>query len=93
MKRIFFLLLGLIILGSCGDEPAQQETQNWKRTSNEVILRLDESPDRLNPMLATTAYATEVNMQLFFLPVIHKSQNTGVYSPTGQVLAGGKSCS
>jgi ABC-type transport system substrate-binding protein len=65
MKRIFFLLLGLIILGSCGDEPAQQETQNWKRTSNEVILRLDESPDRLNPMLATTAYATEVNMQLF----------------------------
>lgn len=65
MKRIFFLLLGLILIGSCGDESAREETNNWKRTSNEVILRLDESPDRLNPMLATTAYATEVNMQLF----------------------------
>lgn len=65
MKRNLFLLLGLLILGSCTNDPQTEETANWKRTTNEVILRLDESPDRLNPMLATTAYATEVNMQLF----------------------------
>ncbi|MCB0651986.1 MAG: hypothetical protein KDC85_11980 [Saprospiraceae bacterium] len=65
MKRIYFLLFGLIILSSCKTDPKQDESVNWKRTTNEVILRLDESPDRLNPMLATTAYATEVNMQVF----------------------------
>ncbi|KAA3622632.1 MAG: hypothetical protein DWQ02_25700, partial [Bacteroidetes bacterium] len=63
MKRIYLLLLGLIILASCTPEP--KETVNWTRTTNEVILRLDESPDRLNPVLATTAYATEVELQVF----------------------------
>lgn len=63
MKRIYLLLLGLIILASCTED--SKETTNWTRTTNEVILRLDESPDRLNPVLGTTAYATEVNMQVF----------------------------
>ncbi len=63
MKRIYLLLLGLIILASC--TPDDKETVNWTRTTNEVILRLDESPDRLNPVLSTTAYATEVELQVF----------------------------
>jgi peptide/nickel transport system substrate-binding protein len=65
MNRIYFLLFGLLVLSSCETEPKQEETINWKRTTNEVILRLDESPDRLNPVLATTAYATEVQQQIF----------------------------
>lgn len=75
MKRIYLLLLGLIVLASCNScnkDAKTEETVNWKRTTNEVILRLDESPDRLNPVLSTTSYATEVNMQIFsYLLTIH----------------------
>lgn len=50
----FFLLLGLLLLGACKNDP-EPET-----TFVEIRARLAADPDRLNPMLSASGYATEV---------------------------------
>lgn len=64
---ISFMLLLAVVAGllftDCKSEPKLQD--NWKRKSNDVIIRIDAEPDGLNPLLSTTIYATQINNQLF----------------------------
>ena len=57
----FFLLAPLAILtlfsSSCGRE---EQSSMHKRSSNEVSIRLEAEPDRLNPLLSTISYARQV---------------------------------
>lgn len=62
--RSFSLLLSgflLLTLGACKKEPQVE----FKRTTNEVIVRIVGEPDRLNPLLSSNNYATQVNSQIF----------------------------
>ncbi len=67
MSRIFFISLTLFLLISgCKSDPDTSTKNNpWNRTSNEVIIRIDDEPDRLNPLLYSTAYADQVLSQIF----------------------------
>jgi peptide/nickel transport system substrate-binding protein len=57
----FFLLAPLAILilfsSSCGRE---EQSSMHKRSSNEVSIRLEAEPDRLNPLLSTISYSRQV---------------------------------
>lgn len=57
----FFLLAPLAILilfsSSCGKV---EQSSMHKRSSNEVSIRLEAEPDRLNPLLSTISYARQV---------------------------------
>jgi len=57
----FFLLAPLAILtlfsSSCRRE---EQSSMHKRSSNEVSIRLEAEPDRLNPLLSTISYARQV---------------------------------
>ena len=83
MKRIlysgFFLLL---FLSACKTDPnsVQEEKVTWRRTSNEVIIRQNTSPAKLNPLLFTTAPEREINNQIFSL-LIDQDPYTFEYIP------------
>jgi len=57
----FFLLAPLAVLilfsSSCGRE---EQSSMHKRSSNEVSIRLEAEPDRLNPLLSTISYSRQV---------------------------------
>lgn len=69
MKRIFTFSSVAICLALflvfCKRDPKSENNVTWKRTTNEVIARLDADPERVNPILASTAYATQVGSQIF----------------------------
>jgi peptide/nickel transport system substrate-binding protein len=63
----WMLCIALVLsLFSCKREPAV----DFKRTDNSVIMRLEADPDRLNPVLSTTAYARAIYEQVFSYLVI-----------------------
>lgn len=68
MKRIFpSALLAMclaLLVGACKSDP-KTENAAWKRTTSDVILRLENNPDRLNPLLSTSGYGSQVNNQIF----------------------------
>ncbi len=65
-RRFYFFLLlaGLFFITACGKD-SKTTTVDFKRTDNAVLVRLRVEPDRLNPVLATSNYATQVNSQIF----------------------------
>ncbi len=68
MNRVFkvfvLLMLGILTITACRTEP-KEEKVDYKRTDNTVVIRLRAEPDRLNPILTTNNYATQINSQLF----------------------------
>ena len=63
---IYFSFFSLLLFTACGGEPKPEtETINWKRTGNEVVVRMEASPAKLNPILSTTAYETYINDRVF----------------------------
>lgn len=78
MNRIFapFFLSALVVISfwSCRDTQSTSAAQavDFERTSNEVAIGLRVEPDGLNPIIATTAYARQVNELIFqYLLDIH----------------------
>jgi len=69
MKRIlpiFSVAICLVFLFVfCNRDPKNDSNVVWKRTTNEVIARLDADPERLNPLLSSTSYASQINSQIF----------------------------
>ncbi len=69
MKRIFTFSSVAICLALlfvfCKRDPKNDSNVTWKRTTNEVIARLDADPERINPILASTTYSTQVSNQIF----------------------------
>lgn len=74
MNRFIFgwLLLLLVAIGSqsCRNEAsdnrsAYAEKIDFKRSGNEVVVRLPAEPDGLNPLLTTLSYSRYVNEQIF----------------------------
>ena len=63
---IFFVVAITSALFSCKREPAV----DFKRTDNNVIIRLEADPDRLNPLLSTSAYGRVVYEQIFSYLVV-----------------------
>ena len=58
LKPICILLLMLVVLSSC---------KNDKKTQTQTItVRLEADPDRLNPMLSSTGYSTDVFRYIFY---------------------------
>ncbi|NUO01150.1 MAG: hypothetical protein HUU01_11105, partial [Saprospiraceae bacterium] len=49
----------------CKRDPKNDQDVAWKRTTNEVIVRLDGDPDRLNPILSSTSYGGQIYNQIF----------------------------
>lgn len=94
-SHAFLLLLALsaLIASSCKREPKV----DFKRTDNTVIIRLEADPDRLNPVLSTSAYARVVFEQIFsylvtqdpvtfeFVPQIAKSLPERRETPEGLI--------
>ncbi|MFN7117745.1 MAG: ABC transporter substrate-binding protein [Saprospiraceae bacterium] len=65
LQSLFLLaLLGLLTFTACKTDP-QKENVAYKRTANEVLVRLRAEPDRLNPVLTTNAYARQISDQIF----------------------------
>lgn len=57
----FFLLAPLAILTFFSSSCTREERSSLhKRTSNEVSIRLEAEPDRLNPLLSTISYSRQV---------------------------------
>ncbi len=69
MKRILSISSIAICLALlfvfCKQDPKNGNNVIWKRTTNEVIARLDADPERINPLLTSTSYASQVNSQIF----------------------------
>jgi len=69
MKRILSIASILVslalVLVFCKSDPKNDSNVVWKRTTNEVIARLDADPERLNPILSTTTYGSQIYSQIF----------------------------
>jgi len=63
---ILILVVIISTVFSCKREPAV----DFKRTDNTVIIRLEADPDRLNPLLSTSAYGRVVYEQIFSYLVV-----------------------
>ncbi len=66
MSPLFWPVLLLLGFFACKREPAV----DFKRTGNDVVVRLEADADRLNPLLSTTAYARIVYEQIFSYLVV-----------------------
>lgn len=63
MKQIhlfLFLFIISLFVYNCGGEDSSTEETTFKRTQNEVIVRLEVEPDRLNPIITTMSESFEV---------------------------------
>ncbi len=81
---LLLTLLGILTFTACKTDPAKNKV-TYKRTSNEVLVRLRAEPDRLNPVLTTNVYARQISDQIFqylltvdpktfeFIPMLAKS--------------------
>lgn len=60
----YLILFGsfLLLFTACSPDT---ETPSCNRTNNEVIIRQEAEPDRLNPHLTTTAYSRQVYEQIY----------------------------
>lgn len=66
IRTLPVLLVLVILLSACkNNSKTDPTTAPWNRTANEVIMRVDDEPDRLNPLLSTSGYATQINDQIF----------------------------
>jgi ABC-type transport system substrate-binding protein len=72
---LLFLLL-LTAISACKREPAVE----YKRTDNTVIVGMPADADRLNPLLATTAYARTAYEQIFSY-LVTQDPVTGEFLP------------
>ena len=63
---IFPLLLFAVLFVQCRTEPASdQPTVNFKRTTNDVYVRLPTEPGNLNPLLYRSGYEAQIIEQLY----------------------------
>ena len=56
--------IALITLPSCGDDQPAEDAVVFKNTTNTVYSRLAAEPDRLNPLLSTSAYSRPIWEQI-----------------------------
>ncbi|MDX1943319.1 MAG: ABC transporter substrate-binding protein [Saprospiraceae bacterium] len=61
---LYLLILGSLTFTACKPNP-KQATVDYKRTDNNVIIRLRAEPDRLNPVLMTSNYARVIADQMY----------------------------
>lgn len=61
---LLLILLGMLTFTACKTDPSKDKV-TYKRTSNEVLVRLRAEPDRLNPVLTTNIYARQISDQIF----------------------------
>jgi peptide/nickel transport system substrate-binding protein len=60
------VLLALLSVYSCtADKASEAAAVDFKRTSNEVIVRIDADPERIHPLIAIQSYSTLVSSQIF----------------------------
>lgn len=82
MNRTAYLFvgLGLMVLAACKTDPQTQNTADFKRTSDTVVIRQEVEPDRMNPLLTTRAYSRAVfdNLGLY---LEYFDGNTLTYQP------------
>jgi len=78
---IGLLVVALFAITACKTDPQDQGSNvDFKRTENEVLVRLRAEPGTLNPLTMTNNYATQVTSQIF-LPLITIDPQTYEYSP------------
>lgn len=66
ISGIFLLSLSLFFLWSCQSDPSSGEKSvEFKRTENEIIVRIDADPERIHPLIAFQSYSSLVNSQIF----------------------------
>ena len=76
------LLLVVLLLSITNCKSDKKSVTNWKRTSNEMVIRLAAEPGGLNPVLALTdQYATQV-MRHLFLYLMTIDPQTGQLEPS-----------
>lgn len=76
------LLLGVLILTVSNCKSDKSQAINWKRTSNEMVIRLASEPAGLNPVLSLTdQYATQI-MRHLFLYLMTIDPQTGQLEPS-----------
>ncbi len=59
------LAIALVTFSQCGVDPPQEDAVVYKNTTNTVYSRLAAEPDRLNPLLSTSAYSRPIWEQIF----------------------------
>lgn len=72
---VLFILIGIIYFTACTNPKS-----DFKRTGNDVIVRLRAEPDRINTVLTTDAYARQVG-DLIFLYLMSVDPKTYEYQP------------
>ena len=70
LKYISTLLLLVLLLTNCKTDKAPQEEEViFQRNGNEVIIRLENAPDRINPITTTNSYGRQIVDQIFMYPI------------------------
>lgn len=73
---VLFLFVGILFFSACKNDPKS----DFKRTGNDVIIRLGAEPDRINTVLTTEVYARQIG-ELIFLYLIGVDPKTFEYKP------------
>ncbi|MBK7874087.1 MAG: hypothetical protein IPJ74_27290 [Saprospiraceae bacterium] len=61
---LYLLIISFLTITACKTDP-KQAAVDYKRTDNNVIIRLRAEPDRLNPILMTSNYARVIVDQMY----------------------------
>jgi len=64
-NALVMALLPLLLFSCRQDKQSKSGSIDFKRTGNELVIRTVGEPDRLNPLLTVSNYATQINMHIF----------------------------
>ncbi len=64
-SAIFLLLFSLFLYSCQPDTKAGEQTVEFKRTDNEVIVRIDADPERIHPLISFQSYSSLVSGHIF----------------------------
>ncbi|MBR9921891.1 MAG: hypothetical protein GYB31_13705 [Bacteroidetes bacterium] len=68
MNRFFplFLFTVLILANACKTDPKTEDQTDWKRSGNEMVIRLESEPNGLNPVINVfNRYSSQVIQDMF----------------------------
>ncbi len=85
-KHLFFsLILSVIVLlsscNSAGKSGSGEKVKSSRAGINEVIIHINSSPDKLNPVTATNSYASQIYNDIFMSPLGLNPDSIGVIIP------------
>lgn len=78
LRLCFYLLLVISVFWSCKSEPTSQAITSKRVGVNEVIVRLGGQPKKLNPLLFSSASASQVEGHLFNYLLVYDNENYGL---------------